>query len=213
MSEIKPITFYNHARGPNPKKIAIVFEELNIPHETIVIDDPKEESFTKINPNGRLPAIKDPNTGITLWESGAILEYLEETYDKECKLTFSSFPEKWYLKQYLHFQMSGQGPYFGQCAWFHMFHPEDIPSAKERYIEQSLRVFGVLNTILDGQTYLVGEKCTYVDLAFFPWDDLITLVIKDLWAKYEVEEKYPNFAAWHKRIRERSSVKKIYGLE
>lgn len=74
----------------------------------IPIENPKDESFTKINPNGRLPAIEDPNTGLTLWESGAIIEYLIETYDKEHKLTFTSAPEKWQLKQYLHFQMSGQ---------------------------------------------------------------------------------------------------------
>lgn len=75
----------------------------------ISISDPKEASFLKINPNGRLPALKDPNANdLIIWESGAIVEYLVETYDKEHKLTFVSGPEKWYLKQYLHFQMSGQ---------------------------------------------------------------------------------------------------------
>lgn len=73
-----------------------------------MISDPKEDSFTKINPNGRLPAIEDPNTNLTLWESGAIVEYLVENYDKENKLTFAGLPEKYHLKQYLHFQMSGQ---------------------------------------------------------------------------------------------------------
>lgn len=73
-----------------------------------MIADPKEDSFTKINPNGRLPAIEDPNTNLTLWESGAIVEYLVENYDKENKLTFTGLPEKYHLKQYLHFQMSGQ---------------------------------------------------------------------------------------------------------
>lgn len=76
--------------------------------------NPKSESFLKINPNGRVPAIEDPNTGIAIWESGAILEYLIEKYDKEYRFSFAAEPERWYLKQYLHFQMSGQGPYYGQ---------------------------------------------------------------------------------------------------
>lgn len=62
-----------------------------------------------INPNGRLPAIKDPNQDdLILWESGAIVEYIVDTYDKEGKLTLTSHADKWHLKQYLHFQMSGQ---------------------------------------------------------------------------------------------------------
>jgi len=54
--------------------------------------------------------------------------------------------------------MSGQGPYFGQAVWFRKFHPEDVASAKKRYDEQTVRVFEVLNTILEGKQYLVGEK-------------------------------------------------------
>lgn len=72
------------------------------------MQDPKEEWFKAINPNGRVPTIVDRNTGVTLWESGAILEYLVDTYDKEGKLTVADPKEKWQLKQYLHFQMSGQ---------------------------------------------------------------------------------------------------------
>lgn len=121
-------------------------------------DEVKKEPYTKINPNGRTPSIVDPNTGITLWESGAILEYLVEEYDKEGKLTFTTSPEKYHLKQYLHFQMSGQGPYFGQTVWFRKFHPEPLPSAKKRYDEQLVRVVEVLDGILKGKTYLVGEK-------------------------------------------------------
>jgi glutathione S-transferase len=55
-----------------------------------------------------VPTIIDPNTDLTLWESGAIIEYLVETYDKEGKLTVKDAKDKWHLKQYLHFQMSGQ---------------------------------------------------------------------------------------------------------
>lgn len=74
----------------------------------ITVDNPKTPEFVKINPNGRLPAIEDPNTDITLWESAAIVEYLVENYNKENKLTFTTLREKTLLKQYSYFQMSGQ---------------------------------------------------------------------------------------------------------
>ncbi|KAJ6447061.1 glutathione S-transferase/chloride channel [Purpureocillium lavendulum] len=211
MSGLKPIKVWIHGQGPNPRKVLIALEELGIPYESITIENPKEESFLKINPNGRLPAIQDPNNNdLILWESGAIVEYIVESYDKEHKLTITTSPEKWELKQYLHFQMSGQGPYFGQAVWFRKFHPEDLPSAKKRYDEQTVRVFEVLNRILEGKTYLVGEKFTYADLSFIPWDFVVQGFLTDVWADHEVDKKYPNFVAWHKRITERDSVKKVY---
>lgn len=97
----------NEALGPNPWKVAIVLEELNLPYETKYMDmgDLKKEPFTKLCVNGRVPVIEDPNTGITLFESGAIVEYLAETYDKEDKLSVSSTPEKFFQSQWLHFQV------------------------------------------------------------------------------------------------------------
>lgn len=158
MSELQPITVYVHAGGPNPFKVVIVLEELGLPYNAIPLTNAKEEWYVKINPNGRLPAIVDPNTDLTLWESGAIMEYLVETYDKEGKLKGETVNDNWHIKQYLHFQMSGQGPYFGQAMWFHLYHSEDLPSAKSRYEDQAMRVFEVLNNILEGKEYLVGGK-------------------------------------------------------
>ncbi|KEY74241.1 hypothetical protein S7711_00399 [Stachybotrys chartarum IBT 7711] len=211
MSESKPITFYNHASGPNPRKITILLDELNVPYETIDVANPKEESYLAVNPNGRLPAIHDPNTGLTIWESAAIMEYLVDRYDKDNKLGPITEADKWALKQYMYFQMSGQGPYFGQYVWFNVYHPEDVPSAKERYAAQTERVWGVLDKILEGKQYLLGDRLTYVDLAFVPWD-VIALTFKDgaLVKEYDPENKYPNFFAWHKRLMERPSVKKAY---
>jgi glutathione S-transferase len=115
---------------------------------------------TWLNPHGRVPAIEDPNTGITLWESGAIVEYLVETYDTKHSLTYASSPEKYFVKQWLHFQISGQGPYFGQAAWFEKFHPEKIESARERYKNEIKRVLKVLDKHLEtsGKGFLVGDK-------------------------------------------------------
>jgi glutathione S-transferase len=122
--------------------------------------DLKKPPFEKINPNGRVPAIVDPNTGISLWESGAIIDYLIETYDKTNSLTYTNSPEKYQVKQWLHFQMSGQGPYFGQAAWFVKFHPEQVASAQDRYKDQIKRVLQVLDKHLSatGKEYLVGDK-------------------------------------------------------
>jgi len=83
---------------------------------------------------------------------------LVEQYDKDHKISFDSFPEKYLVKQYLHFQVSGQGPYFGQTTWFRKFHGEQVESAKKRYDEQLVRVVEVLDNVLKGKTYLVGEK-------------------------------------------------------
>ncbi|RKK86483.1 hypothetical protein BFJ68_g17139 [Fusarium oxysporum] len=208
MSDIKPITVYVHGKGPNPKKVTILLEELGVPYKAIEIVNPKDESFTKINPNGRLPAIEDPNTGLTLWESGAILEYLVEKYDTKHKLSFDTEPERWYLKQYLHFQMSGQGPYYGQAFWFHFVHPEDVPSAKERYDEQVTRVIEVLDKILESKEYLVGNKFTYADVAFIPWNTAVP-IMGNIWRKSDIENKYKNYMAWHQRLLARPAVAKI----
>src|ERR1700744_2063231 len=100
----------------SPRKVAIILEELALPYtfKEVGIADVKQPPYTDINPNGRLPSIEDPNTGIKLWESGAIIQYLVETYDKNSVLTCTTIPEKYELNQWLMFQMSGQGPYFGQ---------------------------------------------------------------------------------------------------
>lgn len=136
----------------------ITLEELGIPHHKVEVEDVKSEAFLKLNPNGRTPVIVDPNNdNFTLWESGAIIEYLVETYDALGTLTLEDGKSRWLLRQYLHFQMSGQGPYYGQAVWFYK-QTEDIPTAKNRYIEQIVRVFGVLDGILKDREYLVGGK-------------------------------------------------------
>ncbi len=112
----QPITLHAHQSGPNPWKVVMVLEELGVPY-TIKYEDfgtIKAAPYTELNPNGRVPAIVDPNTGVKLWESGAILEYLVETYDTELKISHGpQSPERWIEKQFLYFQVSGQGPYYG----------------------------------------------------------------------------------------------------
>ncbi|KAI1503187.1 URE2 protein [Biscogniauxia marginata] len=211
MANLKPIVLHGHFSAPNPWKVVIILESLNIPYEHKFVDiaDVKKEPFILVNPNGRLPAIEDPNTGVTLWESGAIVEYLVDTYDKEKKLTFDSVPEKYQLKQFLHFQVSGQGPYFGQLVWFWRNHRDEV--AVSRYEQEVLRVHSVLDKILEGKEYLVGNKLTYADIAFIPWD----LYMQEGFTESSISEKskaYPNFLAWYRRIKADPSVAKSLGL-
>jgi len=212
MSELKPLTLYGHATGPNPWKVAIVLEELEIPYTTKYMDmaDLKKDPYEKICVNGRVPAIEDPNTGITLWESGAIIEYLVDTYDKAGKLTHTTLPEKYHIKQWLYFQVSGQGPYYGQAVWFSKFHPEKVESAIQRYLDQIKRVLYVLNKALEGKEYLVGNKCTYADLAFLTWDASIPWLFADKPGQLDIEKEFPNYYAWNKRLSERPAVKKVF---
>jgi glutathione S-transferase len=166
---LKPITLWGHDSGPNAWKVAMILEELNLPytHKMIEFPDMKKEPDESINPNGRVPSIQDPNTGTTLWESGAIIEYLVETYDKQHKISFALGSKEYYeTKQWLFYQVSGQGPYFGQAVWFTLYHPEKLPSAVDRYVNEIRRVSGVLDRVLQDKEFLVGGKFSYADAAF-----------------------------------------------
>lgn len=145
-SDIKPIKVWGRG-GPNPPKVAMILELLSLPHEFVPITfaDVKKPEYLAINPNGRLPAIHDPNTDLTIWESGAIVEYLVDRYDKDHKYSSAPGTNDYYLaKQWLAFQISGQGPYYGQAVWFTRLHHERLPSATERYEKEVGRVTGVL---------------------------------------------------------------------
>ncbi|KAL7939225.1 glutathione S-transferase [Trichoderma chlorosporum] len=213
MSAAKPLILHAHTSGPNPWKVVMILEELAIPYELVYenITTIKVKPYTDINPNGRVPALQDPNTNITLWESGAIIEYLIDTYDKELKLTNAKANNKWLEKQYLFFQVSGQGPYFGQWTWFSHFHPEKFPSAIERYANEIKRVFGVLDSVLEGKEYLVGNKCTYADLSFITWAIIGESAIKT--EEFDIEKEFPNYASWMKKLLAREAVAKTLELK
>ncbi|PQE07106.1 Glutathione S-transferase protein [Rutstroemia sp. NJR-2017a BVV2] len=207
-----PIKVFSHASGPNSWKINILLDELNIPYETVFkgFEDLHTPEFAKYSLNGRVPVIVDPNTNITLWESGAIIKYIIETYDKEGKLNITTSPEKYLLDQWLFFQASGQGPYFGQALWFSYFHSDTkIASAKERYINEIKRVTKVLDSALAGKEYLVGDKLTFADLAFVPWywgaeglEPVSPGLFKGL------KDELPNFKRWIERLYALPSVEK-----
>ncbi|KAK3989400.1 putative glutathione S-transferase, partial [Cladorrhinum sp. PSN332] len=208
----KPIRVWITPPGPNPWKTIFVLEELGLNYEikAFRFDDVKKSPFIDINPNGRVPAIEDPNTDLTLWESGAINQYLVEQYDKDKRLTHDTLIEKNLCNQYLHFQMSGQGPYFGQCGWFQHLHPEKIQSAIDRYADEIKRILSVLETVLSAkpadEQWLVGNKMTYADMAFVPWNFRLSEVLMQSWD--EVFEGTPHVRAWHEKMVELPSWKR-----
>jgi glutathione S-transferase len=205
---LKPITLWGHDSGPNAWKVAMILEELNVPytHKMIEFPDMKKEPYESINPNGRVPAIEDPNTGVTLWESGAIIEYLVETYDKQHNISFASGSKEYYeAKQWLYYQVSGQGPYFGQAVWFTLYHSEKLPSAVDRYVNEIRRVSGVLNRTLQDKEFLVGGKFSYADAAFVTGYAIMFLFAD----RFNLETDFPFLNAWLERIKARPAIAKI----
>ncbi|OBT91856.1 glutathione S- transferase, nitrogen catabolite repression regulator [Pseudogymnoascus verrucosus] len=205
---LKPITLWGHDSGSNAWKVAMVLEELSVPYTVKIIDFPdmKKEAYESINPNGRVPSIEDPNTGITLWESGAIIEYLVETYDKQNNFNFASGSKEYYeAKQWLYYQVSGQGPYFGQAVWFTLYHPEKLPSVVDRYVNEIRRVSGVLNGVLQGREFLVGGKYSYADASFVMWYAIAPLFAD----RINLATDFPALNAWLERIKARPAISKI----
>lgn len=105
--------------------------------------------------------------------------------------------------------MSGQGPYYGQYAWFTLFHPEKIESAIERYEEQMFRVVGVLDDILADKEYLVGNKASYADISFIAWDSLMHVIVADQLDRFK---SFKNYWAWYERITARPALRKTFKL-
>ncbi|KAK3897083.1 glutathione S-transferase [Staphylotrichum tortipilum] len=217
-SNLKPIKVYGKG-GPNPPKVAIILDELNIPKEIdpVPFSDVKKPAYLAINPNGRLPAIHDPNTDLTLWESGAIVEYLVDKYDPEHKLSFpAGSGDAYHAKQWLFYQTTGQGPYYGQAVWFIKYHPEKVQSAVDRYVNEVKRVTGVVEGHLARQKeehgakdgfdgpWLVGNKLSYVDFAFMPWQ----MAAAKIFPEYGFDTaEFPLVTEWVAKLSARESVK------
>lgn len=209
MSHGKQFTLYSHVAAPNGWKVAVVLEELGLTYHPIYLDFDKNEQKSpehiKYNPNGRIPTIIDHKNGdLVLWESCAILAYLVDKYDPEHKISASTEADKAKQLQWLFFQASGQGPYFGQYSWFTRYHPEKVPSAVERYRKEMERVLGVLDGVLAKQEWLVAGKPTVADLAFLQWTTGTFIYVEG----NDFKTQFPAVNAWIEKLNERPSVKK-----
>jgi GST-like protein len=161
---------------PNGVKISIALEEMGLPYETHTVNIGKNESWTpeflSLNPNGKIPAIIDPDgpggKPIGLWESGAILHYLAE---KTGKLIPADPIARWHTVQWVHFQMGGIGPMFGQLGFFHKFAGREIEDKRprDRYVNESKRLLGVLESRLKGRQWIMDDAFTIADVACVGW--------------------------------------------
>jgi len=217
MSHGKQITLYNHKGGPNGWKVTVLCEELGLTYETIYLDFGKNEHklppHIDLNPNGRVPTIIDhKNNDFVLFESNAIMQYLVDTYDTERKLSFDTSDEKYKCLQWLFFQSSGQGPYFGQAVWFTYYHPEKVPSALERYENEMKRVFGVIDIALakEPSGWLVGGKYSIADMSFVTWSKFGLGFLGD---KYDVAKDAPHVDKWLNKILARPATERMFALK
>lgn len=156
------VTLYSHPTGPNGWKVACVLSELDIPYRTVYVDfskgDHKNPAFVSICPNGRIPAIVDHDNGdFALWESGAIILYLVQQYDKECTLWARDLKTQMEITAWLMFQVSGHSVMQGQAVYFSFFSAERSPGAISRYINETRRVYGVIEMRLAEQRELLSR--------------------------------------------------------
>lgn len=173
---------------PNGVKVSIMLEETGLPYEPHLVDfqtnDQLSTQFLSLNPNNKIPAILDPNgpdgKPLALFESGAILLYLA---DKSGQYIPSNASARYETLQWLMFQMGGIGPMFGQLGFFHKFAGKDYDDKRprDRYVQESRRLLGVLEQRLKGRDWIMGYDYTIADIAIFPW-------VRNLIGFYEAKE-------------------------
>jgi GST-like protein len=161
---------------PNGVKVSIMLEEIGLPYEPHLVDfnknDQKTPEYLSLNPNGKIPAIIDPDgpggKPLPLFESGAILQYLAE---KTGKLLPADAARRWEAIQWVYFQMAFVGPMFGQVGFFNKFAGKDYEDKRprDRYVNESKRILGVMESHLDGRQWFVGDEYTIADISMLGW--------------------------------------------
>ena len=190
---------------PNGRKVSIMLEELGLPYRVHPINIGQGEQFKpdylKINPNGKIPSIVDPEgpdgEPITMMESGAILIYLA---GKTGKLLPALVRDRYVALQWLMFQMGGVGPIFGQVHHFLRAAKEQVPYAIERYTKETRRLYGVLNERLKDREFL-ADSYSVADIATYPW------VARYEWHKTDLND-FPHVKRWFDAISARPAVQR-----
>ena len=200
---------------PNGVKVSIMLEEIGLPYEAHLVDIGANETWTpeflSLNPNGKIPAILDPDgpggQPLALFESGAILVYLAE---KTGKLLSADPATRYQTLQWVMFQMAAIGPMFGQLGFFHKFAGREYEDKRprDRYAAESKRLLGVLETRLEGRDWIMGDY-SIADVATLGW-------VRNLIGFYEARDlvdfdSLSNVPAWLARGLARPAVQR--GLE
>ena len=200
----KTIDLYTWAT-PNGRKVSIMLEELGLDYNVIPIDITKGEQhdldFVSFSPNNKIPAIIDHETGLKMMESGAILVYLAKKTGLFMSQTDGQY---WEEMQWLMFQMGHVGPMLGQTHHFVKFNPGKSPYAEERYKNENIRLYKVLNKRLKEREFIC-EDYSIVDIATWPWISRYEFQQMDL-------NDYPSLKAWYMRIASRPAVQRGYAV-
>lgn len=203
-----PIELY-YFGSPNSRKITIMLEELNAPYTLVPImmsrGDTKRDDYNVLAPSQKMPVIVDPEgpdgRPISVFESGAILKYLAEKYGR---FYGASTRERVKIDEWLFWQVGGFGPMLGQANHFSRYAREKIPYAIDRYVNETHRLYRVLDTQLGkqakaGRDYVAGDDVSIADFAILDWSNG--------YANYAIDEaEFPHWLAWRARMKARPGV-------
>ena len=198
---------------PNGVKVSIMLEEIGLPYEVHAVDirvgDTRSPEFQSLNPNGKIPAIIDPDgpggRPVAMFESGAILLYLAEK-------TGQLLPPEPFARletiQWVFFQMAAVGPMFGQLGFFHKFDGRNIEDKRprDRYRDETARLLGVLEQRLDAREWIAGDAYTIADIALVGWVRAINSVYGA--GALVGWDKFPRVQAWLERMLARPAVER-----
>ena len=193
---------------PNGHKVTLFLEETQLPYRIIPVNIGAgaqfKPDFLKIAPNNRIPAIvdnapKDGGQAIAIFESGAILQYLAE---KTGQFLSSDLRLRTEALQWLYWQMGGLGPMAGQNHHFKQYAPEKLPYAIDRYVNETNRLYGVLNRRLADREYVAGEY-SIADMASYPW-------IVPYERQGQNLEDFPHLKRWFNTIAARPATIRAY---
>jgi len=200
------IDFYTWTT-PNGRKVSILLEELGAEYRTIAVNlgdgAQRTPEFLAINPNGKIPAIVDHDVAggpLAVFESGAILIHLAE---KHRRFLPTEPRARATTLEWLMFQMSGVGPFLGQVNYWMNNAPEKLPQAIQRYLDESLRLLGVLDGALRSREHLAGDY-SIADMATYPW-------VAAAWGPFsallpDAVAQMPALADWLARVGAREAV-------
>ena len=196
---------------PNGHKVTLFLEEAGLPYEVRPVDIGAGEQFhpeyLAISPNNKMPAIvdTDPVDGgapLSVFESGAILLYLAE---KTGRFLPADSRGRTATLEWLFWQMAGLGPMTGQYGHFHVYAPEPVPYAQDRYLREARRLLDVLDRRLAGREYIAGDY-GIADMACHPWINAYSKAPIDL-------APLPDLRRWHAAVAARPAVRRAYALE
>lgn len=204
---------------PNGHKISLFLEEAGLDYALKPVDigkgDQFKPEFLAFSPNNKMPAIIDhaPNDGgapISVFESGAILLYLANKTGRflgfaEGADAGTQLRQRIVVNEWLFWQMGGLGPMTGQYGHFHVYAPEQIPYAKDRYRNEALRLLGVLDKRLEGREFIAGDEYSIADMASYPWISPYAKAPLDL-------VPFANIRRWQATIATRPATQRAYAL-